>query len=242
MLIVSKHRDYYDTAIVYGVDKTIVYERTQASSDYNYAKTHGRTWYRETDIMHPDLNVQHKWNRMKCFKRVECSVIAFCGKLYPVYIFTYENDDIEYSYDKDTTIDILTKEGLYEKTKNNSFWGRNFYSSSYIDNFYNVDNWSYLLKHFQEFKQPVFMLKKTRVHGRNYEIEIAPTLADYKFAKVFPPTQAFQEIQNYISGVLGTGERDMVILDDSMKAQKKGYDKWSFRTHKADSKKPRKKK
>lgn len=244
MLIVSKFRDYYDTAIVYGVDKSIVYKREQKVLEYDYKKLQGTSWYEsKKQFLQPDLSIDTKWTKLKVFERVECSVIGFCGKLYPVYVFTYKDGNVEYSYDKESATEILKSANLYKKTKSREiFWSRRFHTSSYIDEFFDSSNWNYLLRMFQDLKEPIFLLKQIKATGRGYEMKIAPTLSDYKFAKVFAPTQAFQEIQNYISGVLGVGERDTVTLSDEMKSHKKGYDKWSFRTHKEDSKKPRKKK
>ena len=40
---------------------------------------------------------------------------------------------------------------------------------------------------------------------------------------------AFQEIQMYISGVLGTGEKEIIEVEDKYKIPQHGFNKWSFR-------------
>lgn len=240
LLIVSKFKDYYDTASMYGIDKTIVYVRTNSESEYEYAKRHGResVGYR-SPYTRPSITLEDRWAKIEPYDSIEASVIGFCGKLYPVYRFTLK-DEIEVIYDKQEVLDKLREHSIL--VEDNWRFSDNVKNKNYIDRFFDVNTWKYLESLFVELKQPVFILKNT--HSRRTEtfLEIAPELKAYKFGKHFSAPLAFQEIQNYISGVIGVGTPDMVQISNEDQIHKKGYDKWSFRTHKEDSKKPRKKK
>lgn len=62
-------------------------------------------------------------------------------------------------------------------------------------------------------------------------------LKDIKFAKAVDPFTAFQEISMWVGGVLPKDGPPMIeITDDKIKAAKHGMDKWSFRKPGANSK------
>ena len=59
---------------------------------------------------------------------------------------------------------------------------------------------------------------------------INPLLKDYQFYKVYDAVQTFQEIQMFISGVLGNKEKEIIEVADKYKITQHGFDKkWSFR-------------
>jgi hypothetical protein len=65
-------------------------------------------------------------------------------------------------------------------------------------------------------------------------------LKDIEFQRVLDPFTAYQELDQWISGVLGQNpEPDEV--SDKVKIQQHGFDSWSFRKHKLDNTKDRKK-
>ena len=65
----------------------------------------------------------------------------------------------------------------------------------------------------------------------------AANLKEIGFAKAVDPYTLFQELSMWIGGVLPRPGADMVeITDQKIKAHKAGFDKWSFRKHKDDSK------
>ena len=59
--------------------------------------------------------------------------------------------------------------------------------------------------------------------------ELNPHYNDYEFYKVFDSFTAFQEIQMFMGGVLGSGEKEIVEVADKYKIGQHGFDKWSFR-------------
>lgn len=54
-------------------------------------------------------------------------------------------------------------------------------------------------------------------------------LKDFEFYRIFPTQQAFQEIWQYISGVLGANNPDVPVPDDETMRDIKGFDNWSFK-------------
>ena len=61
-------------------------------------------------------------------------------------------------------------------------------------------------------------------------------LKDIEFARAVDPFTLFQEISMFVGGVLPRNTNPMVeIVDQVVKAEKHGFDKWSFRKHKDDA-------
>jgi hypothetical protein len=83
-----------------------------------------------------------------------------------------------------------------------------------------------------ERKIPVFAFSLTSSRWNNHEgsLVINPNLSAFEFWKVKDPFSAFQEIQQYISGVIGTGGNEPVVTSDTYKIMAAGFDlKTSFR-------------
>ena len=79
---------------------------------------------------------------------------------------------------------------------------------------------------FRESKTPIFVYDTYR---RDDAFIINPILKDYEFYKVVDAFTAFTELQMFISGVLGVGEKEIVEIEDKYKIGQHGFDKWSFR-------------
>jgi len=228
MLIISKFHDYYDTAIAFGVDKTIVYNRKTET-----LKKENRWRYRH----------ETKGTKKYSYESDKLT-IGFCGEVFPIVKIvrkstyhgdpTYHGGENFFFYDRAEMMGWIDKEGL----EDNSRWGR-WEPFTIGDDYFDPKSdrhtrWNYkeiFLKH----KVPVFVYEDSC-------ITVNPTLKDYRFAKVKDPFTAFQDIMQYISGVLGVGSPTMVEISNEDMRDKKGFDNWSFRRHPADSKKPRSKK
>lgn len=72
-------------------------------------------------------------------------------------------------------------------------------------------------------------------NNREEYYKINPCLKDINFQKVIDPFTAFQQLEQWISGVIGNTE---VIpeMPDKDKVAAHGFDRWSFRKHKLDNK------
>ena len=69
----------------------------------------------------------------------------------------------------------------------------------------------------------------TYTRTRNIKFFINPNLKNYEFYKIFDTFQAFQEIQMFLGGVLGAGEKNIIEVEDKYKIAGHGFNKWSFR-------------
>ena len=85
---------------------------------------------------------------------------------------------------------------------------------------------------FVEHNTPVFII-------RPKEITINPSLKEVRFMTVKDVYTTFQEIQMFISGVLGTGTKETVDITDDVKRDKHGFDNKSFKKEPSEKKRKR---
>ena len=122
-------------------------------------------------------------------------------------------------------------------------WNRNYNSD--LENFNNYVmklNAYDATKWFREFHSPIFALTSPPVNDTYWwrqefgfknddsKLYINPKLKDYHFAKVMDPYTTFQEIQMYVSGVLGVSKDGTEFpATEKEKVAQHGMNKWSFR-------------
>jgi hypothetical protein len=217
VIINSKFRDYYDSAVGQGIDKTVVFEReirvikskdffldTSIAGSIYFHPAHWKRWTKE---------VKHQW-----------MIIGFCGKTYVILIEKVKQNEsepetIEYFYGEDALKQVFkNKRGkwLYPQTLE---FIKKWHNREFLDFF---------------FKQnvPIFLVEPTSTFLSKSELEVIlnPSLSEFKFFRLFDAYTAFQEIQMFISGVLGVSEREILQINNKDKIQQFGFDpKWSFR-------------
>ena len=215
MLIDSDFKDYYDTIRTYGVDKTVVYKRKNKLIE------------ERTDFSH----VHETYSFKGGYINATAGLVGFCGKLYP-FLKTSESyygakpsgkDRIFCDYESLdkylTSMKVKADEKYYPSWKH----GSQLKSKEGRKRYFNPEDFKEYEKVFEKHKVPVFW-----VNSRG--IVLSPILRELGFVTVKDPPTAFQEIMQYISGVLGTGERPMVEIADKYKAAAKGHDSpYSFR-------------
>ena len=97
-------------------------------------------------------------------------------------------------------------------------------------------------KPFIKLSTPVFLLEKDRPYQR-VQLVKNPILKDYDFASVVGPYEAYQEISVFLGNELSSQMDPNLDRTDKDIRDSKGFDDWSFKRHKEESKKyPRKKK
>lgn len=157
-------------------------------------------------------------------------IIGFCGKLYVGWKLYYETSR---GYNKklitEITYDVNFISPLID---DKSSWRGNF-----SDNLSEIKGFDFL-DIFRKYHTPIFVFDSdynvtsipiSRYGGGNSKFFINPILKDYEFYKVFDSFQAFQEIQMFMTGVLGSNEKNIVEVEDKYKITQHGFDKWSFR-------------
>ena len=241
MLIVSKFRDYYDSAVGFdGVDKTCVFNRVpsiekskQIEKLFDVETTHWRSG--------PYRYGTSYWGKHKPgeFSSITPFVVGFCGKTYVGYTFYRFLDsqlrigEPEIVYGEDffalKTFDTKGKysSGKTDRDQLNAFLGK----------FHNKEHQELFIKHHT----PIFIYDYgtnlsglERPDGRYGALDekvliLNPCLKNYGFYQVFNSASTFQEVQMYLQGVLGNKEKETPNLDEKHMLLKHGYDKWSFR-------------
>jgi len=238
MLIISKNnrKDYYDgVAGSTGIDKTIVYEREEkelTKKEVPIFFVHGiDSWQKNKNSAFINFRYHNlKKEFQKDIPLMTYFIIGFCGKLYVGWKLYYE---ISREYIKDVITEITYDEKYISSMIDNSGWRGNF-----SDNLNEIKNFD-ALDIFRKYYTPIFVFDSDynitsipnngRYRNMNSKFFINPILKNYEFYKIFDSFQAFQEIQMFISGVLGSNEKNVIEVEDKYKITQYGFDKWSFR-------------
>ncbi len=229
MLIVSKFHDYYDTSMgMHGIDKSIVYKRHIKEFKYEYS---GRgDWDKKFSIFdkfgsNHNLNIMtYSENDLGIF-----FVVGFCGKLYLGYKYEYkvncqfgEKTKYNFYYGEEILnfFDSYYKKkykkiSLYEKRRLKS---KRLDVANYINEIHKID----YIDPFRHHNVPIFV-------EVGHTLILNDKLLNWNFGDMFKSYTAFQEIQMFLSGVLGSKEKDLIEIDDKYKIVQHGMNKWSFR-------------
>jgi len=241
MKIISKFKDYYDSAMGYGVDKTVIYNR--------YTKEVTLPNHPLSSIFRDfEARLRNSGNGLGTLV-ISPAIVLFCGQAYPLlyqsnYLYSRfdqnkSNSSPHVFYDFGEYMEFLRAQDIERYNTNmKAKSGRNQYFCFWMLTEYDVfEGMRKFAESFNndlhfDYASPVMVIKGKGGRYRDNKIilEINPVLKDYAFYKEFPPFQAFQEIDMFISGVLGTGAPETVEISDKEMAIKKGHDgKYSFR-------------
>jgi len=214
-----------------GIDKTIVYERNTIEIDdvknmpNEFQLDNNLSWnYRRTNHF---LNIGQMGTDSKKYKKVDFFIVGFCGKLYLGWKFKYDAKEVDIY---DNIVDVTKTDIIYGYDNAKKYLKSNWWKNTIQEDVDYVLNYN-PINIFRELNSPIFIYDE-HISGRPSNtgtLIINPNLKDYKFYKVVDSFTAFQEIQMYISGVLGAGEKEIIEVDDKYKIPQHGFDKWSFR-------------
>lgn len=234
MLIQSAFKDYYDSAANIGIDKMIIYKRETSEVQLEDGFfIDGLPQYFPDDLGEEKyLNGQSFTNRNYC----KWMIIGFCG-VHHLGVFNTTANDTKVHTMAYFGEDILKLDWKPQRI----FWK---YENPKIVIKQMLKQW-HLKKNndlFFKLNTPIFA-KEIQHSLSKYEwknkalylnkFEISPNLNNYKFFKVQDTFTAFQSLQTYISGVMGTKENDIIEVDNKSKIVKAGFDlKTSFRKDK----------
>lgn len=208
MLIASDFHDFYDVCMKLGMDKTIVYQR---KTEYVVGKEFPVIGKDSKDSWHP-------------------AVLAVCGKFYP-FVFHVTKD----LYVIDRIIWNL-EEALAAIPPSKYIWDKERIDSEQGIKTFFTRSWPVMENIFYDYKTPIFAFEP--VLGRQYtwkrkdyeSLVINPCLKNLEFYKIKDPYSLFQDIQGYISGVIGVDAKPTVEISDKDMAESKGHGgKYSFR-------------
>jgi len=221
MRIIAMKKDYYDCVQAHGQDQTLIYVRTPEEvqlkqKEWTFPSLYSSWWF--------------------VFMEITQHIVGFCGKIYPAlemhgYVrntpiskvcFTIEEVDAfvgEYA-------DRSQKDSYYGKSGRRWWRGYGKRRSEFAKFFEHCEKKreSYA-EMFQEKHCPIFV---ATISNRNSKIIYNALLRPYDFVRIFDPYSAFQEIFMFMSS-MAMPEKEMPVVSNELKIQKRGFDKWSFR-------------
>ena len=232
MYIISKHKDYYDgVAGTTGIDKTIVYERETLEIVDNKEIPRPfhikRGMWNEENAFINIVSAEIDKKKTKYYVDAHCFIVGFCGKLYLGWKLTH----ISKGWDEEHSIpcDVRITDIVYGYENVKEYLKTEYWRSNIEDNVRYVKSYD-PIHVFREINAPVFVFNGDNTAPRNsYAFIINPILKDYGFYKVMDSFTAFQEISMFMGGVLGRGEKEILVVEDKYKIAQHGFDKWSFR-------------
>ena len=220
MRIISKFHDYYDSAIGYGIDPKLMYKRDTKKVSFiiDDVFTHPRLETPETP--NHDIDIFH---------------IGFCGKIYPCVSFRRIGSTKKLCVYNSEQYKKLIR-AIKGKVKKTDPRFRKLWGGKKIPEFLDEQTGKEsMIDIFYKYKVPVFVIrsKQTNKWGtynrKARTLILNPMLKEYEFYKVFDSYTAFQEINMFMSGVIGMNAPETVEISDKSKIEKKGFDEWSFR-------------
>jgi hypothetical protein len=181
-------------------------------------------------------------------------LIGFCGSFYP-YVKVYQYNYFGYVINVNFcyTIDQIEKsvhgykEWELKYTKGYFYGNKSFHSivkewlgngtiNKFMSNFDIYKN-NDLIKIFKEHNTAYFQVDLEWEKYQEYIVTVYPILKDFQFYKVYDVFGASQAIENYLCNVLVEPDNPYIApVPDSIKAQSKGFDKFSFRKDKSKKK------
>lgn len=267
MRIISKFVDYYDNVQGLGIDSEDVYLREANSIKHNDIKQpilhdtllncpHTTPWERDANNTQVEA---YRFNPM---------IVGFCGKHQLVFRFNDRKGNVHWLYSEEDVADFIATDpcNVGFKSLQKSYlphklpkWQRRFtrkrnWGSLFRSDFtqetvaeafdevakINVD------EVFRSTMSPIFLVHFSNfstfgINTKEIEVEYNVKLDNLEYQRIVDPYTAFQEIAMYRSGVLGTGEPNMVTISDEHKRDAHGFDKRSFKTDSPGKKRKRKK-
>jgi hypothetical protein len=232
MRIIGGH-DYYDTAQAFGHDPKIVFVR---KADTLPKDTFNRP-HAEVYFVAPEKVKNHFYRHRARFLKTKTGTwlpavkrVIFCGKMYTGLEMSFHPDASHLTEKKDTQV-FWNKED-FEK------WVATI-TDKLVPLVEDVIGW-------RSYENFLFRVKDLSISEYKFVIDNRISIAiylssegkwgidcaglqDLQFYRVFSATDAFQELDMWMSGALGLPGAPMVEISDSDRMAKHGMDKWSFR-------------
>lgn len=241
MRIISKFKDYYDSASAYGVDVEKIYVRDTKTSTIPV--------------------IGDWWNSSLRMEKYD--IIGFCGEIYPIYNAANQYDDPTTRKERilygDDAMKFKSNLNWQTISKKEPFFIEDEYYKDDYDYWDTCRQYEKLVKNeilksiFTQHSVPVFHIKSNAAtkkdnKGSTWEIQITlnPNLKDLCFFKVKDSVQAFSEIHQFLDVIQSQDTQvDVPVGGNDVVGRSKGFDENSFRkepTKKKYSKKSKTKK
>lgn len=240
MRIISDFSDYYDKAMMYGADEGRVWVRKTGtynipSSEVTHIRQEVFDWMLRYHVF--DYNT----TGLSCTARV----LGVAGKCYPYVRMEYcdlhridSKSYVKYAYSSDQIRDFLAEHKLDYALlcfdDKSTHWASKLHTKRKLDRIY-FNN-----AQIQKFEKWFMKCNTTTfdVDLSTFEIETNCNIGERQFYQVVDMCTVYQQIEFFLFDIIQTPPEIDQISDTEL-AEKKGFDKWSFR--KAPTKKRRRK-
>lgn len=237
MRIIGKGRDFYDGALAFGADRSLVFNRDRLEDAERLSR-------KKTDLRAPaKFTVRIRKTKGNDQRPIECHliIVIFAGKRYPGVQVPLQDGHfgqikVVQAWSLEGLETLLAKNG-YEMVDANRRGD---------DEFFRYAGMTTLENHFTEELTKLetnWMIENGKsIAIWNYEPHRIGTdrggwswafdcdgLSDLEFAKAVDPYGAFQALSQWVGGVLPRKGKETVKLTDADLAKKHGYNHWSFR-------------
>jgi len=244
MIINSNFRDYYDVIAKHGVDKTIIYNRFNKGNVLAFNKKEPYMYgvkLNDFPIKYlPCIHMSHLY--------IDTFLIFFCGKWYPVaYIQKIKNGRVIFhkmSYSFEETENFITNDKYlvryYDRKSFLDFPG--YITKNSLKRFFEYNGEGIDI---QKYRVPIFTIERFILASSYFystRMCLNRRLMDFDFVTVKDPYSAYQEISQYISGVLGQNNDPTENISDEDMRDMKGFNNWSFKRESPGPKKERRRK
>lgn len=240
MRIISDFVDYYDCIMKYGIDKSVVYVRKSEviETENDAFKKENKSIDDIVSSFHNNGNrirlrkIKDKDKNKKTFKDYYNNDNTICFRFFIIVCDTCYTG-IEYNgiyfYNEETFNGHICKLGL--EIDNSFIW---LFGSKHVNYFNTIKiGYDFSIK----YKSPIFAYA-FGANDINFKHSLVKDsyLRKYQFYKVQEPQVIFQNIQQFISGILAdhADKSDLIEISDDLKIQSHGFDKQSFRKRKQE--------
>jgi hypothetical protein len=238
MRLISKQHDYYDSIFRHYSKDSKVFVRNSSEITV-IAKG-------MPSISLPEVNYNHFQYRFTF------GIVGFCGNLYPyIRVIEIDKDNIFYPTSIENYAYSLADFGKAVKGYSDhklKYFNRiktlytDFYKivedwleNSKIDRWresFELDNCKDLTDIFTEHKVAYFNICLDNFRYKD-NVELYPVLADYQFFRVMDIFVTYQTLEYYLCNILVAPDNPYIEpVGDKIKAESKGFDKFSFRKEK----------
>lgn len=232
MKLISKIHDYYDGVV------------GSTASDRTF------TFNRETQELSFPIKsgfyaIPYECYDSKARYTFTNGVIGFCGKLYPYTevqtrgISDYYLWKTEFYYSLPDFLKDFPEEFIsnlkIQGSKSNKLQIKcwlEFGKETDCWTEYTLSTDTELSKIFELHKVAYFAVKGSGYTKDYYKIIAYPILKDYQFFRNFDVFTTFQKIEFFLTNELVKPDKIDIVIPDKLKAQSKGFDKFSFRKEK----------
>lgn len=245
MRIISKFQDYYDSALAFGHDAHVVFDRKESeyimtANRRMFSGTKHNTYPKEYDFMKPILKARGSHRKGFDFS-FEPFTVAFCGKVYCGIKVSYRKGSMgEWSstfvYDITSYTELLTKYGVrLDERQDNSRWSwepdvkGSALCEKDVETYFARAGEDHVT-FFAGKRKPIAICEREDGSVHNHRLRFNAPMSGVAFYKVLDPYTAFQELDMFIGGIMSREENPMAGISDEDLRDKKGFDKMSFKT------------